>query len=231
MTRPHWNRREMLAAGALGMAAATLPPTIVPRTRTEMMAAPEYVARDFSGLLGTPGFSEEALKDHFALYQGYVKNTNSVLGTLAAMAQENQLHLPAASELRRRLGWEFNGMRLHELYFENLGGDGKLDPESRLGEALAAQFGSYDAWASEFVAVGKQRGIGWAALVLDGWTGRLVNTWIAEHEGGHLAACPIILIMDVFEHAFLRDYGLNRGQYIEAFFKAIQWEAAQKRFG
>jgi Fe-Mn family superoxide dismutase len=80
-----------------------------------------YVAKDFTFLLGMPGFSDTLLKNHFTLYQGYVNNTNKIMETVAALAKEGKEGTPEYGELKRRLGWEFNGMRLHELYFMNLG--------------------------------------------------------------------------------------------------------------
>lgn len=186
-----------------------------------------YVAKDFSKLKGMPGFSDKALDLHFTLYQGYVKNTNELLETLNKIASNT----PAYAELKRRLGWEFNGMRLHELYFGNLGGDGKLDPNSKIAKRLAAQFGSLENWLADFKATGAMRGIGWVVLYEDPTNGRLINTWINEHDVGHLAGGRPLLIMDVFEHAFIPDYGLKRAEYIEAFFKNIDWQAVEARLG
>lgn len=189
-----------------------------------------YEARDFDHLLGTAGFSDTLLKNHFTLYQGYVANTNKVAETLAAMAAEGRTG-PEYAELRRRWGWEWNGMRLHELYFENLGGKGTLDPAGKLGKAIAKEFGSADAWRKEFLAVGAMRGIGWVVLYRDRVSGRLFNQWINEHDVGHLAGCDPLLVMDVFEHAFLTDYGIKRADYLQAFWKAVRWDAVEKRLG
>lgn len=185
-----------------------------------------YAAKDFSYLLGMQGFTNQLLQMHFKLYEGYVKNANDLLVKIRSID-------PASYEygaLKRRLGWEFDGMRLHELYFGNLGGKGSLDENSPLFASLAAQFGSFDKWRKDFVATGSMRGIGWAILYLDPVQGRLVNTWINEHDVGHLAGGSPILIMDVFEHAYMPQYGLDRGKYIEAFFNNIDWTAAAKRY-
>jgi Fe-Mn family superoxide dismutase len=120
-------------------------------------------------------------------------------------------------------------MRLHEYYFENLGGKAALDPTGKLGQKIIESFGSYEAWEKDFKAVGTMRGIGWAVLYQDVANGQLINFWINEHDGGHPAGCRPILIMDVFEHAFMIDYGLKRADYIEAFFKNIDWKAAEAR--
>lgn len=188
-----------------------------------------YAVRDFNKLLGMEGFSDTLLKNHFTLYQGYVTNTNKLIETLAQMLKEGKTAAPEFAELKRRLGWEFNGMRLHEYYFENLGGQGGLDRTGKLFKKITEEFGSFEAWEKEFKSVGTMRGIGWAVLYHDNLTKRLMNFWINEHDGGHPAGCSPLLILDVFEHAFMIDYGLKRADYIEAFFKNIDWKAAENR--
>ena len=188
-----------------------------------------YTAKDYSNLLGMEGFSDTLLNNHFTLYQGYVTNTNKLLDTLAAMLKENKVGIPEYAELKRRLGFEFNGMRLHEYYFENLGGKGGLNKSGKLGKKLAEDFGSYQDWEKDFRATAAMRGIGWTILYQDNLTGRLINQWINEHETGHPAGCSPILVLDVFEHAFMIDYGLKRPDYIETFFKNIKWGAVEAR--
>ncbi|MBM4286036.1 MAG: superoxide dismutase [Deltaproteobacteria bacterium] len=188
-----------------------------------------YEARDFSRLKGMQGFSDHALDQHFTLYQGYVRNTNLLLEELTQMAREGKTATPAYAELKRRLGWEWNGMRLHELYFDNLGGKEPLPKDSLLMKKIEANFGAYEAWQADFRATGAMRGIGWVVLFEDQHTGRLVNAWINEHDLGHLAGATPLLIMDVFEHAVLPDYGLKRGEYINAFCENINWAAVQAR--
>ncbi len=186
-----------------------------------------YQAQDFSSLKGMKGFSPELLEMHFTLYQGYVKNTNALADQLKTMATNT----PVYAELKRRFGWEFNGMRLHELYFGNLGGKGELKKDGPLMQKLAANFGSYDNWAADFKATGAMRGIGWVILYEDPASGRLFNTWINEHDVGHLAGGKPLLVMDVFEHAYMPDYGLKKADYIQAFFQNINWPAVEARLG
>lgn len=188
-----------------------------------------YEAKDYAKLLGMEGFSEALLKNHFTLYQGYVTNTNKVLDILDGMLKAGNTAAPEYAELKRRLGWEFNGMRLHEYYFENLGGKGGIDQTGKLAAKMAADFGSVEAWEKDFRATGAMRGIGWAVLYQDSASGKLMNFWINEHDVAHPAGCTPILIMDVFEHAFMLDYGLKRADYIEAFFRNIDWKAAEAR--
>lgn len=186
-----------------------------------------YAAKDFGKLIGMEGFSETLLKNHFTLYEGYVANTNKLLEKLGGMTPDAKS--PEYAELKRRLGWEWNGMRLHECYFENLGGKGALDPGSKLGKAIAAEFGSVGRWEADFAAAGALRGIGWTILYQDAAGGRLMNQWINEHDVGHPAGARPILVLDVFEHAFLVDYGLKRADYIAAFLKNVDWKAAEAR--
>ncbi len=188
-----------------------------------------YEAKDYSKLIGMEGFSETLLKNHFTLYQGYVTNTNKALGILDQMLKGDKAGAYEYAEVQRRLGWEFNGMRLHEYYFENLGGKGGA-PGGALAKKMAEEFGSYELWEKDFKAVGAMRGIGWAVLYLDPVGGRLINFWINEHDVSHPAGCTPLLIMDVFEHAFMLDYGLKRADYIAAFFKNINWPKVEARF-
>jgi Fe-Mn family superoxide dismutase len=188
-----------------------------------------YTAKDYNNLIGMEGFSETLLKNHFTLYQGYVTNTNKGFDTLSEMAKAGKIGTPEYAELKRRLGWEFNGMRLHEFYFENLGGKGALNKSGKLWKKLAEEFGSYENWEADFKGVGAMRGIGWAILYQDPVSGKFINQWINEHDVGHPAGCNPLLILDVFEHAFMIDYGLKRVDYIAAFFKNIKWDAVEGR--
>ncbi len=189
-----------------------------------------YSIQDFRRLLGTRGMSDQLLTNHFALYEGYVKNTNALLELLAT----KEPGTPEYAELKRRFGWEWNGMRLHELYFGNMRKEegmenGELGMESGIREAIEKNFGGFEKWKKDFVGVGTMRGIGWVILAKDPGNGRLFNTWINEHDGGHLAGATPLLVMDVFEHAFMLDYGLKRADYIEAFFKVIDWQVVEGR--
>lgn len=223
------SRRKFLklsASGIIVLSMGKYRPALSNQKEVIKMA---YVAKDYSKLIGMEGFSETLLKNHFTLYQGYVTNTNKILETLENMLKDGKTATPEFAELKRRLGWEFNGMRLHEYYFENLGGKGGINKEGKLAKKISEDFGSYDAWEKDFKAVGTMRGIGWAVLYQDITNGKLINFWINEHDVSHPSGCNPILIMDVFEHAFMIDYGLKRADYIEAFFKNINWNAAESR--
>lgn len=188
---------------------------------------PMYISKSYNHLLGTPGFSDQLLKNHFTLYQGYVNNVNKI-GELALKTET--VSVEYAAELRRRFGWEYNGMVLHELYFGNLSKKTvALSEDSSLKKKIAERFGSFEVWEKDFRATGAMRGIGWAILYYDKEGGRLFNVWINEHDVGHLSGCVPLLVMDVFEHAFMLDYGTKRADYIEAFMKAVDWEVVEGR--
>ena len=185
-----------------------------------------YEAKNYEQLLGIEGFSDSLLRNHFVLYEGYVSNVNKILEFLKTA----ETGTPPFSEIKRRFGWEWDGMRLHELYFGNMGKNGsELDKKSAFVKKITEDFGSFEVWEKDFKAIGMMRGIGWVALVRDNETNRLFNVWITEHDGGHLTGSTILLVMDVFEHAYMSDYGLKRVDYVEAFLKAIDWEAVVKR--
>jgi len=192
--------------------------------------ADPYPVLNYQHLIGMKGFSDELLQMHFKLYEGYVKNANELLAKLALLSEEGKAYSYEYGALKRRVGWEWDGMRLHELYFDNLGGTGAVDNTLPLIAVLIAQFGSYEGWKKDFVATGLMRGIGWAILYYDPMQKRLVNCWINEHDLGHLADGKLLLIMDVFEHAYMPQYGLNRAQYIDAFFSNINWDVVSSRY-
>ncbi len=190
-----------------------------------------YAPQNFDRLIGTAGFSDQLLKNHFTLYQGYVTNTNKLNDKLGSLLKEGKVADPEFAEMKRRYGWEFNGMRLHEIYFGNMTKSPVATPkDSGLVKKINEEFGSWEAWEKDFKGTGAMRGIGWGLLYYDQQAGRLANAWINEHDAGHLAGCTPLLLMDVFEHAFMIDYGLKRADYIEAFYKSIDWGVVGQRF-
>ena len=186
-----------------------------------------YEAKNFDHLIGLAGCSDTLLQNHFTLYQGYVKNTNALLEKLRTMDPA----APEYAEMQRRLGWEFNGMRLHELYFENLMKSSPgCDKDAPLCKQMDKDFGPEEkSWTKNFKAIAAMRGIGWVILYWDPIAQCLMNTWINEHDVGHLSGCVPLVVMDVFEHAYMTDYGIKRPDYIGAFMKAVNWEKVAKR--
>ncbi len=190
-----------------------------------------YEAKNFEHLIGITGLSDQLINNHFALYQGYVANFNKLDETLYGMEKEGKFEGPGFSEMNRRLGWEFDGMRLHEYYFGNMTKEKKeLGEDSELSKKIKEEWGSPEAWEKDFKGMGAMRGIGWVVMYFDRMANRLFNVWINEHDAGHFAGCIPILVMDVFEHAFMLDYGTKKAGYIEAFWNAIDWDVVEDRF-
>jgi Fe-Mn family superoxide dismutase len=181
----------------------------------------EYALRDFSGVKGLKGIPDGLIQAHLKLYEGYVKNINLLRKRLA----EIKPGVPEFSELQRRVGFEINGMRLHELYFENLSAGGGECPGA-VKEALGKQWGSFEAWREEFVGIGTMRGVGWAILYRDPVTKNLSNHWVGMHEENHPAGFAPVLVMDVWEHAFT---GMDRPTYVQAFLANADWDRAGAR--
>ncbi|HKN84722.1 MAG TPA: Fe-Mn family superoxide dismutase [Pyrinomonadaceae bacterium] len=200
-----------------------------------MSSIGSYKARQFN-LSSLKGISDQTLEMHFKLYEGYVNETNKLTERIAEFIKDgnvDQEEMPAYSELTRRLGFEYNGMVLHEYYFDNLlsgGGTGGPDKSSQFVRAAESSFSSYEIWKADFVGIGKMRGVGWAICYQNPTNGRLSNHWITLHETGNVAGFVPILVMDVWEHAFLLDYKpAERPKYIEAFFSNIAWGAVEDR--
>ena len=200
-----------------------------------MSSTGNYKPRQFN-LSNLKGISDETLEMHFKLYEGYVKETNKLNEKIAEFVKGgkvDQEEFAEYSELSRRLGFEYNGMVLHEYYFDNLtSGSGTGDPTGQTGfrKAATESFGSYDIWKAEFVGIGKMRGVGWAICYENPANGRLSNHWITLHETGNVAGFNPVLVMDVWEHAFILDYKpADRPKYIEAFFWNIDWSVVEGR--
>ncbi|HEY3039778.1 MAG TPA: superoxide dismutase [Pyrinomonadaceae bacterium] len=200
-----------------------------------MSSLGSYQAREFN-LSGLNGISDETLEMHFKLYEGYVKETNKLTEAITKFIQDgnvDQEEMPAYSELTRRLGFEYNGMVLHEYYFDNLksgAGTGDPDRTTQFVKAAESSFGSYEIWKADFVGIGKMRGVGWAICYQNPSNGRLSNHWITLHETGNVAGFDPVLVMDVWEHAYLLDYKpAERPKYIEAFFSNIDWAVVDER--
>jgi superoxide dismutase, Fe-Mn family len=180
------------------------------------------------------GLSKGMLDQHWMLYKGYVTNVNLLNKTIwDCLDEDKNLNEPKMAEVQRRLGFEYNGMVLHEYYFEGLKKDVHAPATtSDLHAKLTSDFGSFDRWRKQFKEIGKMRGIGWVMTSLDPSTQRLINTWISDHEIGHIAGFKPIVVMDVWEHAYVTDYGSNtegRAQYIESYFQNLNWDAVAKR--
>jgi Fe-Mn family superoxide dismutase len=196
--------------------------------------AKTYREQTFDHLKGLDGISDAQIDEHLKLYAGYIKQVNALNTELAELrggGKASGTH-PEFAELTRRLGFEYNGMILHEYYFANLRRAAEPTPpaNSGLAQALGQAFGSLDQWVKDFHAVGEMRGVGWAILFEDPMTDRLSNHWISLHQEGVPAGFKPLLVMDVWEHAFMRDYkATERKRYIEAFFRNVDRSIVERR--
>jgi Fe-Mn family superoxide dismutase len=194
-----------------------------------------YEIKNYSHLKGIGKISDEAMQMHFKLYEGYVKNTNLLMEKFEFLktvdAEYFTKFLPEFTEMHRRFGWEFNGMRLHELFFDSLSVDveNPNEIEGEIKNKIVENFGSVEGWKKDFINIAKMRGMGWVMLVQDMKTGKLINTWVNEHDAGMLSDVKIILNVDMFEHAFVKDFGTDRAPYLESIFAHIDWAVVSER--
>ena len=192
-----------------------------------------YTPKTFD-LSGLQGISDNTLTVHFGLYEGYVKNVNLLSEELAELLKNGQASgtNPHYAELTRRLGFEYNGMVLHEYYFGNLTKTAGTPPAASLEAALGGVHGDFESWKKDFSAIGGMRGVGWAVAYYDPQARRISNHWITLHEVGNVAGFVPLLVMDLWEHAWLLDYKPTEHatKYVEAFFANVDWNAVQARF-
>jgi superoxide dismutase, Fe-Mn family len=193
----------------------------------------KYTPKSFAHLKGLKGISDGLLESHFKLYEGYVNRTNKLTETLFGLAKEGQAagSNPAYAEMTRRMGFEYNGMVLHEYYFGNLkpGGSGSA-PSGKLKTALEASFESLEVWLADFRAIATMPGVGWAITYQNPENGWLSNHWVTLHEEGNPAGFKPVLVMDAWEHAFVPDYKpTERAKYVDAYFSNIDWGVAESR--
>ena len=178
------------------------------------------------------GISDESVKQHLGLYEGYVKNFNAISKLIADLAMsDTEKYSHAISELARRRSFEFDGMRLHEHYFEQFEGGPKAVTAGN--EFAKACESTYKPYTLEKVMkmIAAMRGPGWAILYYDPKAKELLTGFSGEQHQGHFVTLPIILALDVWEHAYILDYGAaGKGKYIDAFFKNLNWSVIEKRF-
>jgi len=187
-----------------------------------------YTEKSFN-IPNNTGLSEEQISVHLGLYAGYVKNTNALLDKIATWPAEGDTI--ALSELQRRLGFEFDGMRLHEFYFSQLSEGAKaLDENSKFGQLISKQYGSLEAYQADLKRIGSTRGIGWVVTYYDIESDSLLSTWVSDHELGHLAGLPIVFTLDMWEHAFMVDYRpATKLEYVDQYLSLVNWEIVANR--
>lgn len=189
-----------------------------------------YEAKKFD-LPSLDGISDESVKQHLSLYEGYVKNFNAISKQIAELAMADwEKNVHPVSELIRRRSFEFDGMRLHELYFSQFeGGPSPLRTDGPLGKALEKTYQPKDV-IEVMTKIGNMRGPGWALLYYDREANDFFSGFAGEQHQGHFVTLPVILALDVWEHAFILDYGATgKGKYIDAFFKNLNWGVVEKR--
>lgn len=178
------------------------------------------------------GISRKTIEEHLKLYEGYVKNANLIQEKLAEYRQNPETHSYAISELNRRFAFEFDGMRNHEYYFEQLeGGQRTMPMDSNLMKKVEERWGSAEIWLEEFKTLCMTRGIGWAVLWYDPLTDQLINSWVDEQHLGHLNGLTFIYGIDMWEHSYLMDYTpAEKKKYIESYIMATNQEVCSARF-
>ena len=204
----------------------TLGPKVVKAIIMHQYTAKKFDLPDLSGL------SPEQVEVHLGLYEGYVKHTNLIRERIKDLEQDAEKNAYVIAGLRRRFPFEFNGMRMHEYYFDQfVGGSTEADGSGTLGNNLSEKYGSWDGFIDHFKTVAGSRGIGWTVLYLDQHEMQPHVTYVGDHELGQLGGCPILLALDMWEHAFMVDYTpAEKKAYIEAFFKNLNWNVVQERF-
>lgn len=191
-----------------------------------------YTPQIFS-LPELPGLSEKQIKVHIGLYEGYVKHINVLREQIKDLeALDKEKYAYAITETRRRLGFEFNGMRMHEYYFTQFeSGAVTCNTESGFAKGVSEKYGSVENFITHFTSVAMSRGIGWSILYYDPIGNTPHTAWVTDHELGQLGGLPILLALDMWEHAFMVDYvPAEKKNYIEAFLKNVNWSVVEKRF-
>lgn len=177
------------------------------------------------------GLSKKQIDVHLALYEGYVKHVNLIMEKIAKLKDEDaEGNAFVINELRRRLGFEFDGMRMHEYYFKQFEGGAQAVTDGPLVDAVTEKYGNWDAFIAHIKEVAGTRGIGWVVVYFDP-TGDTVHTaFVNDHELGQLAGLPILLAVDLWEHAYMVDYvPAEKKTYVEAFLDNVNWVFIEMR--
>jgi Fe-Mn family superoxide dismutase len=193
----------------------------------------QFVARKFD-FSHVHGLSEHALELHRSLYETYVKETNALHGQLY-VAPRGQEPSPAEQLQRdglvRRYAFERNGMALHELFFEALGGsDAPPAASGVFMEAVDASFGGFDMWKQDVGRLARTRGVGWVLTFQSPDDNRVINVWVDDHTRGLIPGLKPIVALDFWEHAYLLDFKPSeRPKYVETLFGNLNWDIVEAR--
>jgi Fe-Mn family superoxide dismutase len=191
----------------------------------------QFIQKTFS-IPSLKGISSKNIEEHTKLYAGYVKNANLVLSQIQELKKDTEKNAYALGEINRRFGFEYNGMRNHEVYFSSLeDGPSLISPDGKLAKKITETWGSYEAWLQEFKTIALTRGIGWSMLYYDRKADVLLNAWIDEQHLGQLQGCDLILALDMWEHSYVADYQPSgKKQYVEDFFANLNWNVVEGNF-
>lgn len=225
-------RREILTMGAVAAAGALVTPALA---AAGAAAAPApagelYVAKDFSGLQGKlDGLSASQIEQHIKLYKGYIGKSNELRSKLkdVDLSTANATY-SAVREMLVEQSFAVNGVIYHEFYFGNLGGKGG-DPSGELKSALEERWGSIAKFNDFLKAAGKSVR-GWVVIGFNTRGGFIDSFGLDSHNIGSPANFVPLLVLDVYEHAYMVDYGIDRAKYLDAFLKNIDWDVVGKRF-
>ena len=175
------------------------------------------------------GISTKNIEEHLKLYTGYVKNANLVLEKISELKKDAENNAYLLGEVNRRFGFEYNGIRNHEVYFTSLEGSATQISEGTLKKLITENWGSFETWLAEFKAIALTRGIGWAMLYYDRKENRLLNAWVDEQHLGQLQDCTLVLALDMWEHSYVADYQPSgKKAYIEDFFANLNWAKVEE---
>ncbi len=191
-----------------------------------------YSVRTFT-LPELKGISKKQLDIHLALYEGYVKHTNLILQTIQELRKADpEKNAYAINELRRRLSFEFNGMRMHEYYFEQFETGAEVpDGKSPLRTSAEEKYGSWELFFAHIKEVAGTRGIGWVVVYYDPAARTIHTAWVNDHELGQFAGLSVILALDLWEHAYMADYAPSEKKtYVDAFLQNVNWDIPEKRY-
>ena len=191
-----------------------------------------YTVKNFN-LPELKGLSTKQIEVHLALYKGYVTHVNLIMEKIAVYKDADpEGHAYAINEMRRRLGFEFDGMRMHEYYFEQFeGGATSASTNCPLGAAVEEKYSSWDMFISHIKEVAGTRGIGWVVVYADPRGSTLHTAFVSDHEIGQLSGLPVLLAVDLWEHAYMVDYvPADKKSYVEAFLENVNWKVVEERF-
>jgi superoxide dismutase, Fe-Mn family len=190
-----------------------------------------YTAKRFQ-ISDLKGISRKNVAEHLELYAGHVKYANHVVNCIKELPKDED-HACELTSLQRRLAYEHNGMRNHEVYFEQFeGGPSSCTPNGLFLKQASKDFGSWNDLVSCLKSIAMTRGIGWTMLYYCQNSGHLLPQWVDQHHIGLLSGPRLLLALDMWEHALVYDYSASeKKKYVEALFENLNWRKVETRFG